>query len=69
MSFTLEFFSEMFQQVILERSLHDAHIHFVVFRNQTEGSLAKADIQYHFDIRKSGDVLEINQNIEIDLLK
>ena len=69
MSFTLEFFSEMFQQVILERSLHDAHIHFVVFRNQTEGPLAKADIQYHFDIRKSGDVLEINQNIEIDLLK
>lgn len=70
MNFTLEFFSEMFQDAIHQKSYQHAHIHFIVFRNQAETTaLVKTSIGYHFEFRESLDILEINRNIEIDLLK
>lgn len=69
LSFTLEFFTGMFNQAILDNAFQNGVIAFLAFRNREEGFSAKTEVQFYFELKNFTDILSINKNIELDLIK
>lgn len=70
LSFTLEYFTEILSEKILQEDLSNAFIHFVVYRNnEQEYSLVKSPVHFFIDALPTNDILNIKGNIEIDLIK
>lgn len=69
LSYTLEFFRELFQNSILNKGFEEGIIHFMVYRKSDEKPLQKAEVLYWFTAEKQTDVLEMKHPIELDLIK
>lgn len=69
LSYTLEFFQNLFSKEVLEQNVENAIIHFFVFRNMEERSLEKCGISYYCDVEVVEDVLSIQREYELDLIK
>lgn len=69
MTFTLEFFMQMFEDAVATEKVANAQIHFIAFRNQSENILSKIEIEYCFDFIPCQNPLMIRNKIEVDLLK
>lgn len=73
LSFTLEYFTEILTEKILQEDLSDAFIHFVAYRNngnnEQEYSLVKSPVHFFIDAQPTQDILSIKGHIEIDLIK
>lgn len=69
LSFTLEYFTEILDKKILEEGLKNHFIHFIVYRNEDDFPLTKSPVNFFIKNQPTEDVLKIQQNIEIDLLK
>ncbi len=69
LSFTLEFFSEMFTKSILENAIKDAVIEFLVYRNRDQVLSAKTPVHFYFELKPKAEVLEISEKYEMDIIK
>lgn len=69
LSFTLEFFVELFSKAITENNTENGNITLVAFRNRDGNFGAKTQVHFLFEIKPTHDFLQISTNIEMDLLK
>lgn len=69
-SFTLEYFTDILEQKIIEENLQNAFIHFMIYRNEDDLPLTKSPVNFFINGRLTDDILNINSHtIEMDLLK
>ena len=64
LNYTLEFFQSFFQEHIFNQGFSDGMIHFLVFRNNNP-----LEVNFHFDFEEKKDILGIQGNFEMDLIK
>lgn len=71
LSYTLEFFQNLFNEKVIEGSnIHNGIINFLVFRNSDGITLSKSSVSYYFEVEEMDDVLSIHQRpLELDLIK
>ncbi len=69
LSYTLEFFQELFQENILKNEVENGIISFLVYRESDDNNLSKSSVAFYFDVTEMNDILSVQNNIELDLLK
>ena len=69
LSFTLEFFSDIFLAAIAENQIQEGVIELLAYRNRDDGFSAKTPIHFYFEIRQKDEVLKISEKYELDLMK
>ncbi|WP_313598966.1 aminotransferase class IV [Epilithonimonas vandammei] len=69
LSYTLEFFQELFQKEVLDKGIQNGIIQLMVYRKQEDKPLPKSETAFYFEIEESNDILDIKGNIELDLIK
>lgn len=69
LSFTFEYFTEILNKKISEDGLGNAFLQSVVYRNEENIILTKSPVNLFIKNHKTDDILEIQRNIEVDLLK
>ena len=69
LSFTLEFFTELFNKAISENNFKNGIIEFLAFRNREENFGTRTPVHYYFELKNVEDVLSVRANIEIDIIK
>lgn len=71
LSYTLEFFQNLFNEKVIEgSSIQNGIINFLVFRNSDGITLSKSSVSYYFEVDEMDDVLSIHQRpLELDLIK
>lgn len=69
LSFTLEFFSEMFLKAIQEENISNAVIELLAYRNRDEVLSAKTPVHFYFELKPKEDVLKITEKYNLDLIK
>ena len=69
LSYTLEFFQNLFAEKVLQQGVENGIIHFFVYRNEDGNVLSKNGISYYFEVDEIDDVLNIQRNFELDLIK
>lgn len=69
LSFTLEFFSDIFLAAIAENQVKEGVIEILAYRNRDDGFSAKTPVHFYFEIRQKDEVLKISEKYELDLMK
>ena len=69
LSYTLEFFQELFRREVLDQGIQNGIIQLMVYRKQEDKPLPKSETAFYFEIEESSDILDIKGNIELDLIK
>lgn len=69
LSYTLDFFQNLFNENVLAKGVSDGIINFLVYRNTDEQPLQKSEISFWFDVTEVDDILQIRGNYELDLIK
>lgn len=69
LSFTLEYFIQILEQKIAEEQLQNAFIQFLVYRNEDNLTLPKSPVQFFTEAKPTHDILSIQGNIEVDMIK
>lgn len=69
LSFTLEFFSDIFLDAIAENQVQEGVIELLAYRNRDDGFSAKTPVHFYFEIRQKDEVLKISEKYELDLIK
>ena len=69
LSYTLEFFQELFRREVLDQGIQNGIIQLMVYRKQEDKPLPKSETAFYFEIEESNDILDIKGNIELDLIK
>ena len=69
LSFTLEFFSDIFLAAIAENQVKEGVIELLAYRNRDDGFSAKTPVHFYFEIREKDEVLKISEKYELDLMK
>ena len=69
LSFTLEFFSDIFLAAIAENQIQEGVIELLAYRNRDDGFSAKTPVHFYFEIRLKDEVLKISEKYELDLMK
>ena len=69
LSFTLEFFSDIFLAAIAENQVKEGVIELLAYRNRDDGFSAKTPVHFYFEIRQKDEVLKISDKYELDLMK
>ena len=69
LSFTLEFFSDIFLAAIAENQTKEGVIELLAYRNRDDGFSAKTPVHFYFEIRQKDEVLKISDKYELDLMK
>ena len=69
LSYTLEFFQELFQKEVLGKGIQNGIIQLMAYRKQEDKPLPKSETAFYFEIEESNDILDIKGNIELDLIK
>ena len=69
LTYTLEFFQELFQKEVLDKGIQNGIIQLMAYRKQDDKPLPKSETAFYFEIEESNDILDIKGNIELDLIK
>lgn len=69
LSYTLEFFQNLFTENAVTKGVSNGIINFLVYRNADEKPLQKSEISFWFDVAEMDDVLQIQGDFEMDLIK
>lgn len=69
LSYTLDFFQDLFQKHVLDQGIQHAVIQFMVYRNITSLPLHKTGVAYYFRVEKKESVLALQNEVELDLIK
>lgn len=64
LSYTLEFFQNMFQENAIEKGFTEGIIQFLVYRNSDRSS-----VSFYFEVKNLEDVLSIQGSQDLDLIK
>src|SRR5690606_1927688 len=68
LTYTLEFFGQLFQKQMDSNAVSDAIIHFFVYRKPGE-SLVRNEVAYYFQIHTHEDILSLRTPYAIDVVK
>lgn len=68
LSYTLEYFQNLFATEVLAKGMTDAIISFQVFRTASTNDLVKSDVAFYFEA-KSNHVLDLKAPMEVDVIK
>ena len=69
LSYTLEFFQNLFNEKIINEGISDGIVQFLVYRDFTGEVLEKSTVSYYFEIKKMNDVLAIQGQNKMDIIK
>ena len=69
LTYTLEFFQNLFQENAIDKGFSEGIIQFLVYRNVDKNSLEKSNISFYFEGKSFEDVLAIQGDQELDLIK
>ena len=69
LSYTLEFFQNLFSENVIEKGISNGIIQFLVYRNADENPLQKSELAFSFDVVEMNDVLAVQKEIEMDMIK
>ena len=69
LSYTLEYFQNLFANEVLSKGFTHAIINFLVYRNTDDKALSKSEVAYWFEVTEKEDVLSLQKDFEIDLMK
>ena len=69
LNYTLDFFQQLFQQNIIDKGISDGIIQFLVYRNSDDKLLSKSEVSYYFEVKEMDDVLALQQDFEMDMIK
>lgn len=69
LTYTLEFFQQLFTERVLNKGVSDGIIVLLMYRNKTENSLEKAEVAFYFEVNTIDDFLSLQRGIEMDLIK
>ncbi|MBH1960270.1 MAG: aminotransferase class IV [Flavobacteriia bacterium] len=69
LTYTLEFFQQLFTERVLNKGVNDGIIVLLMYRNRTENSLEKTEVAFYCEVKTIDDVLSIQRGIEMDLIK
>lgn len=69
LSYTLEFFQRLFSDQVLQKGINNGMIHFFVYRNSDEKKISQSGISYYYEVEIMQDVLSVQRDIEMDLIK
>lgn len=69
LSYTLEFFQELFQKEILQKEWKEGIIHFMVYRESTEGPLEKASVEFWYGFAPLTHLIALQSPLKMDLIK
>lgn len=69
LSYTLEFFQNLFTAEVLSQNLNNGIISFMAYRDASQGSLSEASVSFWFSFSPADDVLALQKEYELDLIK
>lgn len=69
LSYTLEYFTEIFQQAIKENAFNNGTIELLSYRNREEEITAKTPVHLWYELQPCEEVLSIRGSMELDLIK
>lgn len=69
LSFTYDFFVELFVANVINKGVTNGIIQILMYRNLGKDFLQKADISFYAEVDEHKDVLAIQGNYEMDLMK
>lgn len=69
LTYTLEFFQELFQSEVLSNGIPNGIVQLLAYRKQDEKPLAKSETAFFFEVDEMQDVLKIQGHVELDLIK
>ena len=69
LTYTLEFFQELFQNEVLSKAVQNGIVQLMAYRKQDDKPLAKSETAFFFEVDETEDVLRIQGNLEMDLIK
>lgn len=67
--YTLEYFQNIFKYDYINDDSKEGIIRMMVYRNSDNENLAKSSVSHYFEFIEKNDILSIEKNIEIDLIK
>ncbi|MGS0749042.1 aminotransferase class IV [Halpernia sp. GG3] len=67
--YTLEYFQSIFQYDYINENSQEGILRMMVYRNSDNANLAKSGVSHYFEFIEKNDILSIEKNIEIDLIK
>ncbi len=69
LTYTLEFFQDLFQKEVLDKGILNGIIQLMTYRIQDEKALSKSETAFFFEVDEMEDILKIQGNVELDLIK
>lgn len=69
LSYTLEFFQNLFQEKVLDLGFSDGIITFLAYRKTGGNALERSEVAYYFSMKHFDDVLALQKSMELDLIK
>ncbi len=68
LSYTLEFFQQLFANHVLDKGISNGIIRFMAFRNSDDKQLSKAEVSFCFDVQEA-DILKEGKALTMDMIK
>ena len=65
----IEFFQQLFQEKMINEGFSNGIIQFLVYRDSDLNSLEKSAVSFYFEVKKLVDILAIQGESEMDLMK
>ncbi len=69
LSYTLDFFQNIISENILQQGVQNAAVHLMAYREGGSPPLSKIPVALYMEVETCGDVLELHQGIQLDLIK
>lgn len=69
LSYTLDFFTELFTENVIRKGISDAVINFIAYRNNDGELPSKSGVSFYFEVNPVTDFLEIQKELEMDVIK
>lgn len=69
LNYTLDFFTQLFQENVISKGIADGIIQFLVYRNTDDRLLSKSEISYYCEINEINEVLALQRGFEMDMIK
>jgi len=69
LSYTLEFFQQLFLENVIQKGFSNGIINFMAFRNLENGNFSKSTTEFYFDVTSKEDILELGKPFTMDMIK
>src|SRR6218665_1152489 len=69
LAYTLEFFQELLHKQVLSKGVQNGIVQLMAYRKQDDKPLAKSETAFFFEVDETEDILRIQGNVELDLIK